>query len=119
MRVEWSGRLSRFTDLLGMEAHCSIRLTALLRVTLYTRKPWVEGTAYCDLLTTPFEGVVLMAVQVGQILEIETSRGLAYVQYVSRHTKYGDTIRVLPGLFKARPPEFSELAREQGYFTFY
>jgi hypothetical protein len=60
-----------------------------------------------------------MAVQIGQVLEIETPRGLAYVQYVSRHTKYGDTIRVLPGLFKARPLEFSELARERGYFTFY
>lgn len=60
-----------------------------------------------------------MRLRSGQILEIETPCGLAYVQYVSRHRKYGDTIRVLPGQFSARPTDFARLAREHSYFAFY
>src|SRR5688500_16504040 len=35
----------------------------------------------------------------GDVLEVRTSRGLAYVHYTSRHPEYGDAIRVLPSLF--------------------
>jgi hypothetical protein len=60
-----------------------------------------------------------MRIRRGQIIEVVTPRGLAYVQYVSRHRKYGDTIRALPGLFGARPKDFSGLARKHAYFAFY
>jgi hypothetical protein len=55
----------------------------------------------------------------GQVLEIATPGGLAYVQYAARHPEYGDAIRVLPGLFAARPDDFSGLVRDHAYFAFY
>lgn len=60
-----------------------------------------------------------MRARIGQVLEIATERGLAYVQYVSRHGKYGDTIRILPGLFTTRPRDFSRLVHGHAYFAFY
>jgi hypothetical protein len=57
----------------------------------------------------------------GDIVEVRTPRGLAYLQYTSKHPKYSDTVRVLPGLFEQRPvpPELAALATQEGYFTFY
>ncbi len=54
-------------------------------------------------------------------MEIQTPRGLAYIQYTSRHTRLGDTVRVLPGLFTERPgtAELNALAAQEGFFTFY
>lgn len=60
-----------------------------------------------------------MKARTGQVLEVKTPRGLAYIQYVSRHPEYGDTIRVLPGLFTARPDDLSGLARGHSCFAFY
>lgn len=56
----------------------------------------------------------------GDILEVRTSRGLAYVHYTGRHPEYGDAIRVLPGFFATRPAEFTDLgSNPDAYFTFY
>lgn len=55
----------------------------------------------------------------GDVIEVSTPKGLAYLQYVTRHPAYGDVIRVLPGLFQTRPVNLEELVREKGYFTFY
>jgi hypothetical protein len=55
----------------------------------------------------------------GDILEVSTPRGLAYVQYAGKHPEYGDAIRVLPGFFKARPREWSTIVTQEGYFAFY
>ncbi|MGZ3457419.1 MAG: ribonuclease E inhibitor RraB [Archangium sp.] len=56
----------------------------------------------------------------GDILEISTPRGLAYVHYTAKHPEYGDTIRVLPGFFATRPADFAALASSPAaYFTFY
>ncbi len=55
----------------------------------------------------------------GDIIEVRTPRGLAYVQHAGKHPKYGDAIRVLPGFFQARPSDWSTLLAEEGYFTFY
>lgn len=56
----------------------------------------------------------------GDILEVSTSRGLAYIHYTARHPEYGDTIRVLPGFFATRPADFASLAASvEAYFTFY
>ncbi|HLM42954.1 MAG TPA: ribonuclease E inhibitor RraB [Myxococcaceae bacterium] len=56
----------------------------------------------------------------GDILEVRTPRGLAYVHYTSRHPEYGDAIRVLPGFFSTRPSDFMALVtRPEAYFTFY
>ncbi|HYO54193.1 ribonuclease E inhibitor RraB [Archangium sp.] len=56
----------------------------------------------------------------GDILEVSTPRGLAYIHYTARHPEYGDAIRVLPGFFTTRPADFTALANSpEAYFTFY
>ncbi|HSP81465.1 MAG TPA: ribonuclease E inhibitor RraB [Myxococcaceae bacterium] len=57
--------------------------------------------------------------RLGDLLEVSTPRGLAYVQYVGKHPKYGTAIRVLPGFFEVRPRDWSSLVAREGYFTFY
>jgi hypothetical protein len=57
--------------------------------------------------------------KVGDVLEVETPQGLAYIQYVGLHSRYGDLIRVLPGLYEKRPAEFAPLVSQAGYMTFY
>ncbi|WP_157231951.1 ribonuclease E inhibitor RraB [Hyalangium minutum] len=60
-------------------------------------------------------------VRFGDIVEVRTPAGLAYLQYASKHPSYMDTVRVLPGLFPERPaPEKLEaLSTHEGYFAFY
>lgn len=56
----------------------------------------------------------------GDILELNTPRGLAYVHYTAKDPEYGDAIRVLPGFFTTRPSDFTALATSpDAYFTFY
>jgi Regulator of ribonuclease activity B len=60
--------------------------------------------------------------KIGDIVEINTPKGLAYVQYTARHTVppgFGDLVRVLPGLYKTRPSDFSVMAKKkENYFIF-
>jgi hypothetical protein len=57
--------------------------------------------------------------KIGDIIEIPTSKGLAYAQYTHHHKKYGTLIRVLDGIFKDRPESLSELVkRKYKYFMF-
>jgi Regulator of ribonuclease activity B len=56
----------------------------------------------------------------GDVLEVRTPRGLAYVHYSARDPEYGDAIRVLPGFFTTRPADFTVLVSSpEAYFTFY
>lgn len=52
--------------------------------------------------------------KIGDIIEIPTSKGLAYVQYTHEHkgpgTIWGSVIRVLEGFYKTKPSE-EELAK--------
>lgn len=47
---------------------------------------------------------------IGDILEVETSGGLAYLQLTHRHPKGEEVVRVLPGVFAERPSDLSSLA---------
>lgn len=59
-------------------------------------------------------------VKVGDIFEIATPRGLAYFQYTSKDSQYGHLIRILPGIFEARPTSLSTLAAtKELYFTYF
>lgn len=60
-------------------------------------------------------------IRLGDVVEVQTPQGLAYLQYTAKHPRLGDTIRVLPGLFAHRPEpaELTSLAKQEGYFTFY
>jgi len=55
----------------------------------------------------------------GDILELKTPRGLAYLQYVGRHADYGDVICVLKGFHQQRPAEPAAVAGGPGYYIFY
>lgn len=61
--------------------------------------------------------------QIGDIVEITTSKGLAYAQYTHEHTKppcYGSLLRVLPGLYSQRPSDLSELiGQKEKFVTFF
>ncbi len=52
--------------------------------------------------------------KIGDVIEIPTSKGLAYAQYTHEHTgpgtKWGSVIRVLDGFYKVRP-ELDEIKR--------
>ena len=58
--------------------------------------------------------------KVGDVIEIETPKGLAYAQYTYKHDRpprYGALLRVLPGLFQRRPTDFSELVNQPEQFV--
>ncbi|MCS7123146.1 MAG: hypothetical protein RMJ17_01025, partial [Candidatus Aenigmarchaeota archaeon] len=40
--------------------------------------------------------------KIGDVFEIKTPKGFAYVQYSIRHPDFGEIIRVLPGLYPDR-----------------
>jgi len=58
---------------------------------------------------------------VGDIIEIETSQGLAYAHYTFQEKgRHGPLLRVLPGTFDERPERFDELVRQdEQFYTFY
>jgi hypothetical protein len=58
--------------------------------------------------------------KLGDILEIATPRGYGYCQYTHKHPEMGQLIRVLPGLYEARPNDPSALASlAERYFIFF
>jgi hypothetical protein len=50
-----------------------------------------------------------MMVSVGDVVEIHTSNGLAYVQCSQDHPRYGHLVRVLPGFHEATPLDLQRL----------
>jgi hypothetical protein len=58
--------------------------------------------------------------KIGDIIEIETTAGLAYLQYTHEDRDMGALVRILPRLHSKRPADFEALAKEKElYFTFY
>jgi hypothetical protein len=58
--------------------------------------------------------------RIGDVVEIETPKGLAYAQYTYNYKAppvYGALIRVLPDLYDSRPSDFSGLVREKERFS--
>lgn len=57
---------------------------------------------------------------IGDVLEVKTPSGLAYLQYTHEHPDMGALVRVLPGLYECRAKDFTDLAQQRElYFTFY
>ena len=48
-------------------------------------------------------------VKVGDLVEIPTSKGLAYAQYTHRSDKYGPLLRVFSGLWGSRPDDVEQI----------
>ena len=60
---------------------------------------------------------VAKRIKEGDILEVATAKGLAYVQVTHRHPTMGQLIRVLPGFFSGRPNDFEALAEQEHVFV--
>ena len=59
--------------------------------------------------------------KIGDIVEIETPKGFTYFQYVRKGPDYHETplIRILPGLYKKRPDNFTDIAKQKERFWIY
>lgn len=61
--------------------------------------------------------------RIGDVIEIETPGGLAYVQYTYNDKEppvWGALIRILPGLYPSRPEGFSDLVQGgERFFVFF
>lgn len=58
--------------------------------------------------------------KIGDVIEIETKRGLAYALYSHEHKMYGSLLRVFERKFPARPERFDALVQEPLQFeTFF
>ncbi len=55
--------------------------------------------------------------RVGDVVEIETPRGLAYAQYTHKHPTWGPLIRVLSGLHPKRPADFADSVEAEERFS--
>ena len=61
-----------------------------------------------------------MKVKIGDLVEIKTSKGLAYALYTHRHEKpprYGAMLTVFEGLHASRPPRIECVAESRVQFT--
>lgn len=59
-------------------------------------------------------------IKVGDIFEINTPKGKAYLHYIYKDKTIGDLIRVLPGLYSERPAGFDKLAAsKERYIIFF
>lgn len=58
-----------------------------------------------------------MKLHPGDIVEIQTPGGLAYVQVTHNHASYPEVVRALPGLHESRPADLGALAQSPSLFT--
>lgn len=59
-------------------------------------------------------------IKIGDIFELETSKGKCYLHYIYKDKLMGHLIRVLDGLHKNIPNDFSNIVnRPERYFTFF
>ncbi|MBS1665186.1 MAG: hypothetical protein JST68_29340 [Bacteroidetes bacterium] len=58
-------------------------------------------------------------VQIGDIFEIDTSIGKAYLHYEYRDESMGEIVRVLQGLYASQPDELIRLAESKERFMVY
>lgn len=61
-----------------------------------------------------------MRIKLGDIFEINTPKGKAYLHYIYKDSTLGDLIRVLPELYSERPVNFDMLAiTKERYVVFF
>jgi hypothetical protein len=58
-------------------------------------------------------------IRLGDIFEIVTEKGTAYLHYIYKDESIGDMIRVLPGLYSERPVNFEQLAGSKERYTIF
>lgn len=55
--------------------------------------------------------------QIGDVIEISTSKGLAYAQFTHKHPTHRALLRVMPGFYSSRPECFSKLMLADPQFS--
>lgn len=55
--------------------------------------------------------------KIGDVVEIPTSKGLAYAQYTHKHKQYGALLRVYSRFYETRPSDIQHLVNEQPTFS--
>lgn len=58
-------------------------------------------------------------ISIGDIFGIDTPKGKAYFQYVYQDETIGELIRILPGLYKQKPNNFTDLVKQNELFFLY
>jgi hypothetical protein len=57
--------------------------------------------------------------KIGDIVEIRTTHGLAYAQFIHKNAEYGTLVRALKGYFETTPTDLNKLAmRDTIFHTF-
>ena len=57
--------------------------------------------------------------KLGDVLEIQTPKGMAHLYYVGKHPEYGDVVRILPGFHQDGMVDCADLNLTLGYIAFY
>lgn len=58
-------------------------------------------------------------IQIGDVIEIPTAKGLAYAQYSHNNNLCGELIRILPGFFKERPEKLEAVVSQSETFSIF
>jgi hypothetical protein len=58
--------------------------------------------------------------KIGDLIKIATPRGFGYAQYTHKNDRYGELIRVLPGLYESPSADLLSLAKQkERFYTFF
>jgi len=55
--------------------------------------------------------------QIGDVIEIRTTKGLAYAQYTHKHKQYGALLRVFNQIHPSKPSDLKELIAQHASFS--
>ena len=58
-------------------------------------------------------------IQIGDVVEIPTTKGLTYAQYSHNNELCGELLRILPGLFNKRPVNLEEVVSQTEIFSIF
>ena len=59
-------------------------------------------------------------IKLGDVFEIETSKGKSYLHYIYKDKTLGNLIRVLPSVFKEKPDNMDEIiSQKEDYMIFF
>lgn len=56
-------------------------------------------------------------IKIGDVVEVQTSKGLAYAHFTHKHAEYGNLLRVFRRFFEVRPTDFQGLVNSEPAFV--
>lgn len=58
-------------------------------------------------------------IKIGDLFEIKTKNGKAFLQYMYKDAKLGELVRILPGIFKEIPNNLDQVINQEELFYIY